>query len=39
MLSDVFTGGAVALTLALVWAWRRHGERARAYAAALAGDR
>lgn len=27
-----------ALTLTLVWAWRRHGERARAYAAALAGE-
>ncbi len=26
---------AVALTLALIWAWRRHGERAKAYATAL----
>jgi lysozyme family protein len=29
---------AVTLTLALVWAWQRHGERAKAYAAALRGE-
>jgi hypothetical protein len=30
--------GTVALTLALVWAWRRHGERSKAYAAVLKGE-
>ena len=30
--------GAVALTLALLWLWRKHGERAKAYAAAIRGD-
>ena len=29
---------AVALTLALVWLWRKHGERAKAYAAAIKGE-
>jgi hypothetical protein len=29
---------AIALTLALLWAWRKHGARAQAYAVAL-GDR
>jgi hypothetical protein len=28
---------AVALTLLLVWLWRKHGERAKAYAAAIVG--
>jgi lysozyme family protein len=30
--------GAVALTLALVWLWRKHGERAKAYAAVIKGE-
>ena len=30
--------GAVALTLVLIWLWRKHGERAKAYAAALKGE-
>jgi lysozyme family protein len=29
---------AVALTLVLIWLWRKHGERAKAYAAALKGE-
>ena len=29
---------AVALTLALIWLWRKHGERAKAYAAAIKGE-
>jgi lysozyme family protein len=29
---------AVALTLLLVWLWRKHGERAKAYAAAIKGE-
>jgi len=30
--------GAVALTLACVYLWRKHGERAKAYAAAIKGE-
>ncbi len=30
--------GAVALTLACLYLWRKHGERAKAYAAAIAGE-
>jgi hypothetical protein len=30
--------GAIALTLVLVWLWRKHGERAKAYAAAIKGE-
>jgi lysozyme family protein len=30
--------GAVAVTLLLLWLWRKHSERAKAYAAAIAGE-